>query len=128
MKAKIIVAYDATPHADDALVLGRRLAERLQGTLVLAHVYRAGPQAPAGRDEFLHRQSEALLGAAAAPGEETRAVGATTTATGLRELAADEGALVIVLGSATDGPEGHAHPGSAARRLLQGAPSALAFA
>jgi nucleotide-binding universal stress UspA family protein len=128
MSAKIIVAYDATPHADDALVLGRRLAERLQSTLVLAHVYRGGAHAPAGREDFLHRQSEALLVAAAQPGEQTRALGATTTATGLRRLATDEHALAIVLGSAHDGPEGHAHPGSAARRLLQGSPSALVFA
>jgi nucleotide-binding universal stress UspA family protein len=131
MGTKIIVAYDGTPHAEDAIALGRELAAALDAGIVLAHVYRDSVDAPRGRDDFLRRQSEALLEGAAAGasgGLERRAVGATTTARGLRELAAEEGALAIVFGSAYDGPAGHVHPGSAARRLLQNAASALALA
>jgi nucleotide-binding universal stress UspA family protein len=131
MSVKIIAAYDATPHADDALALARQLASLLDAQVVIAHVHREAADAPAGRSEFLQRQSEALLARAVerlGDGVETRALGCTTTAMGLRDFAAREGALAIVFGSAHDGPSGQVHPGSAGRRLLQSAPCALAFA
>jgi nucleotide-binding universal stress UspA family protein len=128
MRNTIIVAYDATPHAEDALILGRRLAERLHAGVTLAHVYRTSADAPHGRERFLRLRAHELLSAVAEPGETIRPIGSTTTATGLRELATEEGALAIVFGSAYDAPQDRAHPGSAARRLLQGSPSALVFA
>jgi nucleotide-binding universal stress UspA family protein len=131
MSVKIIAAYDATPHADDALALARQLAGLLEAEVVIAHVHREAAGAPAGRSEFLRRQSEQLLARTVqrlGGGLETRAVGSTTTAMGLRDLAAREGAVAIVFGSAHDGPDGQVHPGSAGRRLMQGAPCALAFA
>jgi nucleotide-binding universal stress UspA family protein len=56
------------------------------------------------------------------------AIAGTTTASALRQLAEDEGAELIVFGSAYNGPVGRAHPGSAARRLLQSARCAIAVA
>jgi nucleotide-binding universal stress UspA family protein len=114
---RIVVAYDGSLHADDALVLARRLANVTGGSLELAHVYHTHPvqhgaeSSHAGREVF-RRQVAA----------------ATTTATGLRELAAREGVDILVFGSASDATPGRVHPGSAARRLLQNGPSALAFA
>jgi hypothetical protein len=46
----------------------------------------------------------------------------------MRTLAEREGAVAVVFGSASNTEPGHVHPGSASRRLLQGAPCAVAFA
>jgi nucleotide-binding universal stress UspA family protein len=138
MPSKIIAAYDGTPHALDAVALARLLAVATGGQLMLAHVHRADPQrspsqaASSGRQAFLRNQGERLLAAARElVGDiavELRAVASTTTATGLRILAESERAAVIVFGSAVAGPAGYVHPGSAARRLLQSAPTAVAVA
>jgi nucleotide-binding universal stress UspA family protein len=136
---KLIIAYDGTPHAEDALALGRKLAELIDGSLTLAHVHRADPRnrppsgAVRGREAFLRRESERLLEQARTSlGDRqpvgSHAVAATTTARGLRELADQEGADLIVFGSAYNGPAGRVHPGSAARRLLHSARCAIAVA
>jgi nucleotide-binding universal stress UspA family protein len=138
MTDKIVVAYDGTPHAGDAVALARLLAEATDGQLALAHVHRAdrapspSQAPPSGRQEFLRSEGERLLSQAdellGDTDAERHAVASTTTATGLRTLAESEGAAVIVFGSAHDGPMGRVHPGSAARRLLQNARCAVAFA
>jgi nucleotide-binding universal stress UspA family protein len=135
---RIVVAYDGSLHADDALVLARRLANVTGGSLELAHVYHTHPvqhgaeSSHAGREVFLRRRAEQLLASGAEragdPTLRRHVVAATTTATGLRELAAREGVDILVFGSASDATPGRVHPGSAARRLLQNGPSALAFA
>jgi nucleotide-binding universal stress UspA family protein len=135
---KIIVAYDGTPHADDALAFASSLGELLGAELALAHVHRADPgdRSPSakvhGREDFLRRQGEAVLSRASAPAGgltvSRHAIAGTTTASALRELADREHAELIVFGSAYDGPPGRVHPGSAARRLLQSAGSAIAIA
>lgn len=137
MPAPILIAYDATPHSDDALALARLLARHTGAPLHLAHVHRAdvpgSPSlAPRGREDFLRREGERILvGGAEVLGDPTvtrHAIPGTTTATALRRLAEDLGASMIVFGSARDVPPGRAHPGSAARRLLHDGPSAVAFA
>jgi nucleotide-binding universal stress UspA family protein len=133
---KIIVAYDGTPHAEDALALARSLGELLGAEVDLAHVHRADPhdRSPSaivrGREEFLRREGEAVLARASESGAGggRHAIAGTTTASALRELAEAEHAELIVFGSAHDGPPGHVHPGSAARRLLQSAHCAIAVA
>jgi nucleotide-binding universal stress UspA family protein len=138
MSSTILVAYDGSTNADDAVALGRLLAQLTGSQLALAHIYRAGSQHGTNgaatieaRDRFLRRRGEDLLErAAASAGVDARhiVVAATTTATGMRTLAEQEGATAVVFGSASNTEPGHVHPGSASRRLLQGAPSALAFA
>ena len=39
----LIVAYDGSSHADDAVVLGNLLARDYDSPLVLAHAYRTSP-------------------------------------------------------------------------------------
>jgi nucleotide-binding universal stress UspA family protein len=134
---KIIVAYDGTPHAEDGLALACALGELLDAELVLAHVHRAdaddrSPSATVnGRAEFLRRESDTLLARASdavSRPVSRHAIASTTTARGLRELADEQGAELIVFGSAHNGPPGRVHPGSAARRLSQSAHSAIAVA
>jgi nucleotide-binding universal stress UspA family protein len=135
---RIIVAYDGTPQAEDALALGRALSELVGGPIALAHVHRADPQdrspsaAVVGREDFLRRESERMLARASdslgAASVTSHALAGTTTASALRALAEDEHAELIVFGSAPSGPTGRVHPGSAARRLLHSARCAVAFA
>jgi nucleotide-binding universal stress UspA family protein len=135
---RIIVAYDGTPQAEDALALGHALSELVGGPIALAHVHRADPQdrspsaSVVGREDFLRRESERMLARASdslgAASVSPRALAGTTTASALRELAEDEHAELIVFGSAPSGPSGRVHPGSAARRLLHSAHCAVAFA
>lgn len=137
MSGSVLVAYDGSPNADDAVALGRLLARLTGSDLTLAHVYRAASRkangdatVADGRDRFLARRGEEFLARAAGDDGEVRQIvlGATTTATGMRSLAEREDAVVVVFGSARNTEPGRVHPGSASRRLLQGAPCAVAFA
>ena len=134
----IIVAFDGSPNADDAVVLGRLLADASGASLALAHVYRAprpGLRRSAttihGREGFMRRRAEDLLSQGARlMGDDVSlfALAATTTATGIRTIAEREQAALVIFGSAYHAAAGHVHPGSASRRLLQGLPCAVAFA
>ena len=138
MSSTILVAYDGSPNADDAVAFGRLLAQLTGSELTLAHIHGTRPQRGTrgaatveARERFLRRRGEDLLerGTAIAGVDARRVVlGSTTTATGIRSLAEREGATAVVFGSASNTEPGHVHPGSASRRLLQGAPSAVAFA
>jgi nucleotide-binding universal stress UspA family protein len=138
MANKIIVAYDGTLHAKDALALGRSLSELTGASLAVAHVHRRGPQGRAssnvasGREAFLRRESEQLLAHALDSHDdhpvERYVLAGTTTASALRELAEAEGAELVVFGSAYHQRSGRVHPGSAARRLLHSAGFAIAIA
>src|SRR5262245_36576818 len=134
----IIVAYDGSPNADDAAVFGSLLAAASAAPLILAHVY--GAPKPAvrrsaatmhGRERFMRQRAADLLARGAElAGQDAAclAVASTTTATGMRTLAEREQAALVVFGSAHDTAPGRVHPGSAARRLLQVLPCAIAFA
>jgi nucleotide-binding universal stress UspA family protein len=131
---RILVAYDGSPRAAEGLELGRSLAAIVAGSLELAHVRHTvpvqigGEASHAGREAFLEGRSGELLSGAGEPDARRHLLAATTTATGLRELAAREQLEVIVFGSAYNTAPGRVHPGSASRRLLQRSPVALAFA
>jgi len=134
----VLIAYDASPHSEDAVVLGRQLAEAFGLELALANVYRADPPlrwpsaVVPGRAEFLGRESLRLLEKArerfGLEGAELYPLAGTTTASALRGFAERRHPTLIVFGSAHDAAPARVHPGSAARRLLQGAPVPLAFA
>jgi nucleotide-binding universal stress UspA family protein len=134
----IIVAYDGSPNADDAVVLGRLLADASDAPLALAYVYRAATPSLRrsattihGRERFMRQRAEDLLshGARLADHDVARlSLASTTTATGIRKIAEREHAGLVIFGSAHDTPPGHVHPGSASRRLLQGLPCAFGAA
>ncbi len=130
MPAKIIVSYDGTDNDRDALALGRLLA-RAGGSLELAYV-RHAHEAEHGRERLAEHDAEALLAAGAAavglPDIPQHVVLSGSTAEGLRDLAADGGADMIVFGSEYRTARGHVDPQPTARRLLDGGQVALALA
>jgi nucleotide-binding universal stress UspA family protein len=132
---KIIVGYDGSDQARDALALGRSLAKSTSATLLLAHVFRHDiPIAPgwqqhidavrAGAEKQLAEATRTLVDLDV----ETQAVGSSSAAWGLQDLAESEHADVIVLGSSHRGRVGRVFMGSVSDRLFHGSPCAVAVA
>ena len=130
MSASVIISYDGTPNDDDALALGKMLA-RAGFTLALAYV-RHALEFDSRREELAqHDAKERLERGAALLGhpEITRhvVIGASTGA-GLGQLAASEGASLVVFGSDYRTAPGHVEPGTSAQHLLDGGSVAIAIA
>ncbi len=130
----ILVGYDGRPPGADALTLARGLA-RIEGAkLVLCAALELDPLAtPASAYERAIAEAEERLAAEAARtlGEtpfKLRVVGGVSPPRALHEVAEDEGADVIVLGSTHRHGLGRVVPGSVAERLLHGAPCAVIVA
>ena len=120
--AKVIVSYDGTANDRDALALGKLLA-RAGASLALAYVRHAADDDAS--------KAEALLeaGAAELDGEvEKHVVVSGSTPEGLRALALETGADLIVFGSEYRTARGHVDPQRSARTLLEGGPIALGIA
>jgi len=130
MATKIIVSYDGTENDLDALALGRVLGEA-GATLALAYV-RHAQEAESGRERLAEHEAEALLetgaGILGQPDIPQHVVVSASTPEGLRGLAIAEHADLIVFGSEYRTAVGHVDPQASARRLLDGAPFALALA
>lgn len=130
MSADIIVSYDGTPNDDDALVLGRALAQA-GATMALAYVRHAHEFDPR-REELAEHDAQRRLDAGLAllgdPDLETHVVMSASTDSGLERLAAAEEAKVIVFGSDYRTTPGRAEPGNTAQRLLEGAAVGVAVA
>jgi nucleotide-binding universal stress UspA family protein len=127
---RVLVGFDGSEPARDALVLAQRLADP-DGELLLAYVdvHRAFRLAH-GR----HRPpAEDLLAAARAEVDgtvriETVECEASSAARGLTELAEQTRVDVVVIGAHHGSAERRTTPGATALRLLQGAPCAVAIA
>ena len=123
MSAKIIVSYDGTASDDDALAFGRLLA-KAGASLALAYVRHS--------ERLAESEAELLLEAGARwldqPDVPRHIVLSGSTPEGLRELAAREGADVIVFGSEYRTTPGHVEPGTSARILLDDGPLAIGIA
>jgi nucleotide-binding universal stress UspA family protein len=121
MGAELIISYDGTANDDDALVLGKLLAGDVGG-LALAYV-RHAPEFDPNREALAQHDAERRLEQGAAligkPDIPRHVVFAATTGEGLEELAASEGASIIVFGSDYRTPPGHAEPPASAQRLLE---------
>jgi nucleotide-binding universal stress UspA family protein len=126
----IIVSYDGTANDHDALALGRLLAGG-GAALQLAYV-RHSRESDRGQEELAQHEAEALLADGAAwlgqPGTPQHVILSGSTPEGLRELAASEGAAVVVFGSEYRTAVGHVDPQNSARRLMDGGPLAVAIA
>ena len=125
----LIISYDGTPNDDDALALGKLLAET-GSSVALAYVRHSREFDPK-REELAQYDAEQRL----AHGEDLIGIPVTKhvvvgAATGevLGELAAQQGASIIVFGSDYRTPPGRAEPGTSAQRLIDGGPVAIAVA
>jgi nucleotide-binding universal stress UspA family protein len=134
MYRTILVGYDGRPPGTDALALANGLA-RIEGArLVLCAALELDPLAtPASAYERATAEAEERLQAEAARtlGEtpfKLRVIGGVAPPRALHEVAEDERADVIVLGSTHRHGLGRVAPGSVAERLLHGAPCAVMVA
>lgn len=130
MAPKAIISYDDTVNDLDALALGRLLADA--GTdLILAYV-RHSTQDEHTREELEAGEAEALLDRGAEwlgdPYVERRVVVSASTAAGLRQLADEERADIVVFGSDYRTPAGHVAPQRSTQSLLDSGATALALA
>jgi nucleotide-binding universal stress UspA family protein len=129
MTADLIVSYDGTPNDDDALALGRLLAQT--GSAVALAYVRHSREFDPRREQLAQYDAEQRLEHGAAligiPVTEHVVVGAATGEM-LGDLAAQLDASVIVFGSDYRTPPGRAEPGTSAQRLIDGGPVAVAVA
>ena len=130
MAATAIISYDGTPNDDDALALGKRLAAAGIG-LALAYVRHSREFVP-GREELAQHDAEQRLergaGLLGDPTIPRHVVVGASTGERLAELAAAEGASLIVFGSDYRTAPAHVEPGTSAQYLLDGGPVAVAIA
>jgi nucleotide-binding universal stress UspA family protein len=130
MSTKAIISYDDTPNDHDALMLGRVLADA-GAELVLAYVRHIAAD-EFDREQLLEHEAETLLERGArALGDldvERRVVLNGSTAEGLKRLAEQEGADIIVFGSDYRTAAGHVAPQRSAQALLEDSPAAIAIA
>lgn len=132
MFRRIVVAFDGSPSAQDALALAQRLRDSAAGELLLACVVPGRPgHATAGG----HAEEDASAMLADARAALPRGIPvalhtpvASSPARGLTELAEAEGADLIALGSEHGGSGSRIGLTRTAGRLLQGAPCAVAVA
>jgi nucleotide-binding universal stress UspA family protein len=125
MAPHAIISYDDTPNDQDALALGQLLADA-GARLTLAYVsHRTEPDEHAAWD-LLERGALWLDDVASRV--DRRVVVSASTGEGLRWLARQERADMVVFGSDYRTAAGHVSPGRSAQTLLEGGPAALAIA
>jgi nucleotide-binding universal stress UspA family protein len=125
-----IVSYDDTLNDHDALMLGRVLAEA-GASLTLAYV-RHTTQAEHTREELEDHEAQALLERGARWLDdidvERRVIVSASTGEGLKHLAEEEEADIVVFGSDYRTSPGHVLPQKSAQALLEGGTAAVAIA
>lgn len=134
MERKIVIGYDATNRGRDALNLGKFLAGVLGARPIVARVlpWPSYLLPPADMQELV--DAEVREGFALARDEldglepETVGMASDSPAAALSNLAAEESAALIAVGSCHRGPLGRTLLGSVGQSLLHGAPCAVAVA
>jgi nucleotide-binding universal stress UspA family protein len=130
MSANIIISFDGSDNDHDALALGRLLADG--GTDLSVAYVRHSHESDESRERDAQANAEGILERGATwlgqPEIERHVVVHASTGEGLRQLAEEQGADVIVFGSDWHTTPGHVQPGQSALRLMDGGPSAIAIA
>jgi nucleotide-binding universal stress UspA family protein len=130
MAAQAIVSYDDTHNDHDALMLGRVLAEA-GAELTLAYV-RHTTASSREREELEESEAHALLERGARWLDDTeverRIIMSPSTGEGLKWLAEQEHADIVVFGSDYRTAAGHVEPQGSAWKLLEGGTAAVAVA
>jgi nucleotide-binding universal stress UspA family protein len=115
----IVVGWDGSTHAEDALELGRVLGRAIGSEVMPVEVSVAHRHA-------LRRRAEQPVAVGAT--QDHRAVTSSSAADGLHELAEDAGAGLIVIGSTHHGALGRVFMGTVAADLLRGSPCPVVIA
>jgi nucleotide-binding universal stress UspA family protein len=130
MSAELIISYDGTPNDDDALALGKLLAQ--DGARPALAYVRHAPEFDPEREELAQHDAERRLDQGAErlgdPATPRHVVFSASTGAGLEELADELAAPLIVFGSDYRTPPGHAEPPTSAQRLLEIGEIAVAIA
>lgn len=130
MSLHAIVSYDDTTNDHDALMLAQVLADA-GARLTLAYV-RHTTQSERSREELEGHEAEALLERGARwlgdTEVERRVVVSASTGEGLKWLAEQEEADLVVFGSDYRTASSHVSPQRSAQTLLDGGPTAVAIA
>jgi nucleotide-binding universal stress UspA family protein len=131
MTAPIVVGVDGTGSGLDAVALAARLAQATGDPLIVACVYPEG-RLSSGDAAAVRGPAAKALEAAEALAEEAaaeyRTVPSSSPARGLAELAEEEDAAMVVVGSHRSGAFGRVASGSTAERLLHGSGCPVAVA
>ena len=132
---KIIVGVDQSEGSNDAITLASSLAAMTGAQLMLVNVFpydtRPSRALNAEFEAYLRKDSNELLERLSRDlggTVETKAIPNPSAAHGLHELAEQEDAALIVVGSTHTGRAGRVLPGSTAERLLHGSPCPVAVA
>jgi nucleotide-binding universal stress UspA family protein len=131
MYGKILVGYNDTNESEDALALGKQLAEATGAGLVVAGVFQFDPVWGGVDSHFRDADADyarKIEAAAKAAGAEPEAVPSSSPARGLHELAEEIGADMILVGSAHQGRVGQVLAGTTGVSLLHGSPCAVGIA
>jgi nucleotide-binding universal stress UspA family protein len=112
----ILVGYDGSPHAGDALALARVVAEARGAETVLGRVVPSS----SGNEEHTRRARERLQELAERERVGAEVSSATSPANGLHDLAQELDAELIVIGSSHRSSVGQVLAGNVALRLLNG--------
>ena len=131
---KILIGVDGSERSEDAVAFGRALALASGAPVILAMAHRAEPLRPgADAHEVVLREDAGRTLARLAGAlddihniELQPLVKDMSAAHALQELAEQEDAGIIVVGSSHTGRLGRVVPGSTAERLLHGAPCPVA--
>jgi nucleotide-binding universal stress UspA family protein len=131
--SEIIIGIDGTERGEDAVAFGRQLAEFAGARIVLANAFpyediRGLVTSLAYRDTLREASEEVLAAVRERYGLQasTRSLADTSPARALHELAAEEQAALVVVGSSHVGRMRRVLPGSTGERLLHGSPCAVA--
>jgi nucleotide-binding universal stress UspA family protein len=132
MTAPIVIGVDGTGSGQDAVALAVRLAQATGDPLIVACVYpegrRSSPEAAAAVRGPAGKALEAARALAEEATAEYRTVPSGSPARGLAELAEEEDAAMVVVGSHRGGAFGRVASGGTAERLLHGSGCPVAVA
>jgi len=135
MYRKIIVGYNDSDEASDALALGKLIAETTGGQLILTGVFPYGPAEPFASVAIRKAVEEAevelaqkIERAAKDAGGEAEAFPSSSPARGLHDAIEELGADLVIVGSSSRADGGRVLAGNVALQLLHGSPCAVAVA
>lgn len=131
MYRKVIVGHDLHEGGDDALALGKLIADATTARLIVAGVFPFGAL-PRGFEASWREEEVAIASEidrkAESVGAEPEAFPASSPARGLHGLAEEIGADLVVVGSSRHSSLGQALAGNVGLGLLHGAPCSVAIA